>query len=224
MELMPYSHPAALDGHAVEWDSLPAFGLVTPGDWRVEVPVLGGPDLTLRELQHEDAASLCAHLTTEEVTRFISPPPTSVEGFERFIRWTHTRRAEGRFLCFGIVPAGQTRAVGFIQIHLSEPDAETAEWGFVLGAAFWGTGVFQDGARRVVNFAFAHMGLRQLVAHAATPNGRGNGALGKLGAVQTGVRRQSLERHGVRLDQAIWMIERDHWWVPPATEGGLTVH
>ena len=94
----------------------------------------------------------------------------------------------------------------------------------MLGAAYWGTGVFVDGARRVVNFAFAHMGLRQLVAHAATPNGRGNGALRKLGAVQTGVRRQSLERHGERLDQAIWSIERDHWWAPPATEGGLTVH
>ena len=223
MELMPYSQPAALDGHAAERGPLPAFGLVTPVDWRAEVPVLGGPQLTLRELEHEDAASLCAHLTTEEVTRFISPPPTNVEGFERFIRWTHTSRAQGRYLCFGIVPAGQKRAVGFIQINLGDTDADTAEWGFVLGAAYWGTGLFVDGARRVVNFAFAHMGLRQLVAHAATANGRGNGALRKLGAVQTGVRRQSLERHGQRLDQAIWTIERDRWWAS-ATEAGLTVH
>ena len=39
-----------------------------------------------------DAASLFALLTTEEVARFISPPPTSVEGFEKFIAWAHRER------------------------------------------------------------------------------------------------------------------------------------
>ena len=172
-----------------------------PSDWRAGVPALGGRHLTLRELQLEDAPSLFAHLTTEEVARFISPPPTSVEGFEAFIRWTHKRRAQGRYICFGIVPAGQTVAVGLIQIHLDETDTEIAEWGFVLGSAYWGSGLFLAGARRVADFAFAQMGLTRLVAHAAVPNGRGNGALRKLGAVQAGVRRQSFERHGVRLDQ-----------------------
>ena len=43
----------------------------------------------------EDAPSLLAMLTTEEVSRFISPPPTTVEGFERSLpgRCTSARRA-----------------------------------------------------------------------------------------------------------------------------------
>jgi ribosomal-protein-alanine N-acetyltransferase len=175
------------------------------------VPVLGGPQLTLRELQHEDAASLCAHLTTEEVTRFISPPPTNVEGFEKFIRWTHTRRAQGRFLCFGIVPAGQTRAVGFIQINLSETDGETAEWGFVLGAAFWGTGLFLQAARLMFDFAFGALGVHRLEARSVQTDARGNAVLRKLGARRDGILREAFHRDGKFRPYIMWSILAPEW-------------
>ena len=46
-----------------------------------------GKQVVMRELRASDAPSLFALLTTEEVSRFISPPPSTVEGFERFIAW-----------------------------------------------------------------------------------------------------------------------------------------
>jgi len=79
--------------------------------WRAAVPVLQVKGVTLRELRLSDAPSLLAFLTTEEVTRFISPPPTTVAGFERFIEWTHRERAAGHYVCFGIVPDGYDQAV-----------------------------------------------------------------------------------------------------------------
>ena len=60
-----------------------------------KLPVLQGMGITLRELRVSDAKSLLALLTTEEVTRFISPPPTTVEGFERFISWAVREREAG---------------------------------------------------------------------------------------------------------------------------------
>ena len=60
--------------------------------WREGLPSFVEAGFTLRELQSEDAASLLAHLATEEVSRFISPPPTSIDGFERFIRWSRLDR------------------------------------------------------------------------------------------------------------------------------------
>jgi len=54
--------------------------------------------------------------------------------------------------------------------------------------------------------------VTRLVAHAAILNGRGNGALRKLGARQTGMRPQGLKRHGMKLDQHIWRLTRDDWW------------
>ena len=56
-------------------------------------------------------------LNTEEVTRFISPPPTTLAGFERFIEWTHRERAAGNYVCFGIVPDGYDQAVGLFQVR-----------------------------------------------------------------------------------------------------------
>jgi [ribosomal protein S5]-alanine N-acetyltransferase len=222
MEMMPYHPDADRGGRHPEWaDPLPTWGPRTPSDWRVEVPTLGGPDLTLRELTLEDAPSLFEQLTTAEVARFISPPPASVAGFEAFIRWAQQRRAQGRYVCWGIVPAGHTVAVGMVQIHLSDTTPETPEWGFALGSAYWGTGVFVAAARRVVDFAFARMGLHRLEARAAVPNGRGHGALRKLGAVREAVLHQSFERHGERLDQVLWTLAREDWWVAETLREGV---
>ena len=83
--------------------------------------MLTGSKVTLRELEVTDAPSLLSMLTTEEVSRFISPPPTTVEGFERFIRWAHAERAAGRYVCFAVVPHGMTTAVGLFQVRQLEP-------------------------------------------------------------------------------------------------------
>ena len=125
-------------------------------------PVLTGSMVTLRELRLADAPSLLQMLTTEEVARFISPPPTSVEGFERFIAWTHQERAAGRYICFGVVPAGCEQAVGIIQVRTLAPGFDIAEWGFAIGSAFWGTGVFQAAARQVLGFGFEEVGVHRL--------------------------------------------------------------
>jgi len=65
---------------------------VTGSDWRAGLPLLAGNLVTLRELQVSDAPSLCAALSTEQVTRFLSPAPSSVEGFEAFIRSAQGQR------------------------------------------------------------------------------------------------------------------------------------
>ena len=46
-------------------------------DWREGLPVIRGDGITLRELRLSDAVSTLSLLTAEEVTRFISPPPTT---------------------------------------------------------------------------------------------------------------------------------------------------
>ena len=94
-----------------------------------------------------DAQSLFLALSTEEVSRFISPPPTSVQGFERFIAWTHQQRAAGHHVCFGVVPRGLDAAVGLFQVRSLEGDFGVSEWGFALASEHWGSGAFVDGAQ-----------------------------------------------------------------------------
>jgi RimJ/RimL family protein N-acetyltransferase len=175
-------------------------------DWKTQLPVLHSEGITLRELRLSDATSLLALLTTEEVTRFISPPPTTVEGFERFIQWAQRERAAGRYACFAVVPEGYDTAIGLFQIRQLDPTFGTAEWGFALGSAFWGSGLFAAGAELMIDFAFDVIGVHRLEARAAVENGRGNGALRKVGAMQEGILRKSFVRNGRQLDQALWAI------------------
>src|SRR5829696_8968415 len=153
-------------------------------NWREQLPVLTGAEVELRELRRSDAPSLFAMLTTDEVARFISPPPSTVEGFENFIVWTHRQRAAGAYACFAVTLKGYDTALGLFQVRELEPAFATAEWGFALGSAFWGTGVFKASADLVLEFAFETLGVHRLEARAAIRNGRGTAALRKVGAVQ----------------------------------------
>ena len=214
----------AISGSAAATHQAPLAEQSVTSDWRERVPVLTGSKVTLRELELEDAAPLFAMLTTEEVSRFISPPPTTVEGFERFITWAHHERSLGRYVCFAVVPHGMNTAVGLFQLRQLEAGFASGEWGFAIGSAFWGTGVFGDGARLVVDYAVETIGCHRLEARAAVINGRGNGALRKIGAVQEGILRRSFTKNGQQLDQVLWSILAEDWRQSKAVWGSKVVH
>jgi len=207
MERMPYRDEIAL---RLRSSSARSSATVST-DWRGGLPVLAGDGVVLRELRISDAPALHALLSTEEVARFISPPPSTVEGFERFIAWTLEQRIAGSYVCFGVTLRGFDTAIGIIQIRARELDFSTAEWGFAIGSAFWGTGVFGSSATLALDFAFGVLEMHRLEARASLLNGRGQGALLKLGAVKEGVLRKSLRRGDEVLDQALYTILDEEW-------------
>jgi len=209
MEKMPYT--ADMDREMMRLSDLVVPASVITSDWRTGLPVLTGRSATLRELQLPDATSLLAMLTAEEVSRFISPPPTTVEGFERFILWANRERAAGNYACFAIEPQGTDTAVGLFQLRQLEPGWGTGEWGFALGSPYWGSGLFAEGAELVLRFTFETVGVHRLEARAALHNGRGTGALRKIGAVQEGVLRRSFLRNGQYHDQGLYSILAEEW-------------
>jgi len=202
MEMMPFNDVTPPEPGIL----IPALQPASP-EWQAFVPLLMNRTTRLRELQLSDAPWLLSLLSTEEVSRFISPPPTTVEGFESFVRWSHKKRAAGSYVCFGIVPAGYDHAVGIFQIQCKP--GELPEWGFAMGSAFWGTGLFVEGAEAVLDFAFGGMGLQMVGARAATENLRGNAALQKLGAVRQGVIPNGLVLANRTYDQYYWTLSAD---------------
>jgi [ribosomal protein S5]-alanine N-acetyltransferase len=150
-------------------------------------------------------------LSTEEVSRFISPPPTTLEGYERFIEWMQRRRAAGELVCFGIVPHAMTAAVGIIQVRALEKGFGTAEWGFALGSPFWGNGMFIEGAQMVLDYAFEKIGVHRMEARCVVHNGRGNGVLQKLGAVREVRLHKSFVKNGTYYDEFLSVILDVDW-------------
>lgn len=180
-------------------------------DWPYAAPVLRGAMADLRVVEPADAPALFALLASEEVSRFGTAPPASLAQFERFIEWSTAERLAGRHFCFAVVPHGFDAAVGLFQLRQIEPGFTSAEWGFALGSAFWGTGLFVDTAPLVLDFVFSALGAHRLEARAVAANGRGNGALQKLGAVQEGVLRRAFLREGQYVDQVLWSILDEDW-------------
>lgn len=191
-------------------------------DWRVTLPALNGRKVRVRELTLADARSLLAAVNAEEVSRFISPQPGSVSAIERFVTWARTEREAGRVACFALTTPESDEAIGMFQLRALEANFATAEWGFVIGSAHWGRGLFLEAATLVVDFAFDVIGVRRLEARVAAANGRGNGALRKIGAVQEGLLRRSFLRDGRLHDQVLWSILGDEWREAKALWGPST--
>ena len=126
----------------------------------------------------------------------------------------HAQRLSGLEGSRGFIALGQFQGAIAILDHLSRArdlGFDTAEWGFAIGSAFWGTGVFGAAATLALDFAFRTLETHRLEARASLQNGRGQGALLKLGAVKEGVLRKALRRGDEVLDQALYTILADEW-------------
>jgi RimJ/RimL family protein N-acetyltransferase len=189
----------------------PEESSAAPRGWRERLPVLRDGGDRLRELVDGDAASLVAQLNSPRVLRYVAPCPPTARAFREFIRWTRAERKRGGLICYGMVPAGKPHAVGIIQLWRIERDFSTAEIGFALGEAFWGTGLFRRSARLVLDVAFAQIGVHRVEARAVDTNWRGNAALQKLGATREALLRDGFRDGDVFRDHVMWSILAPEW-------------
>ena len=180
-------------------------------DWRRGLPELSDGTIVLRGLRSHDAPSLLAHLNHSRVSEYIAPCPSTVDGFRRFIRWTHAERRRARHACYGIIPPGERSPAGIIQAWPIERDFSTAEWGFVLDDSYWGTGLFMRSARLFLDAVFGLFGVIRLEARAVNANDRGNGVLRKLGATREGVLRDGFRNGDAVRDHVLWSVLAPEW-------------
>lgn len=192
--------------------------------WKECLPTLHGVSADLRPLRRTDAPALATVLTGGEITRFLSEPPSTPAAFERFIERFEAEARSGAAFVMGVVPHGLEIPVGVLQVRRLDPSFQTAEWGFVIGSAFWGTGIFSEAAALLLDFAFDTVGVHRLEARCVVRNGRGNGVLAKLGAVQEGILRQSTQLRGEVHDQALWALLASEWRGRRRIAADLRVH
>ena len=189
--------------------------------WRDKLPVLRSGDVVLREVQVSDAPVLASLLSTPEMTRYISTPPSSVEGYEQFIAASQRAREKGEGACFTVTFGDRDTPIGLFQVRVTSAGAaaaeglsaarDSAEWGFAVAPQFWGSGVFPVAASLVLEFVFQQMGAHRLEARCALKNGRGGKALTKVGAVPEGILRKALLCGDEHLDQVLYAIVADDW-------------
>jgi ribosomal-protein-alanine N-acetyltransferase len=194
-------------------------GTSSTPDWRQELPPLTAKLVTLREPSSSDLRPLMDLLLLADASRFGIDEPVSELAVQQMLdRIAHDRRTGVAFSYVITVPS--TRAVvGLLQTRQIDLSWESAEWECTLAPSWRGTGVFLEAARLVGSFAFGTVGVHRLEARVLLQNGRANGALRKLGAVQEGILRESMRRGNEYLDQVLWSVLKEDWgehWVSTA--------
>jgi RimJ/RimL family protein N-acetyltransferase len=187
--------------------------------WRTELPTLTGRSVTLREVAAQDLAALIDVLSVGDATRFGNDGPVSDVAVQELIDDAVRDRAAGHAFTYTITLTASRVLVGLVQVRQLDPGFEAAAWECTIAPSSRGTGVFLDSARLVGSFAFGTIGTHRLEARVLLQNGRANGALRKLGAVQEGILRRSLRRHGEYFDQVLWSLLKEDWgdhWVSTA--------
>jgi len=187
----------------------------TPGnstsDWRSELPILTARLVTLREPTAADLRPLIDLRSVADSSSYGIDVPSPEMAMQQLIDRASQDRASGRAFTY-VVTVSSTRAVvGLVQARQIDLSWESAEWECTIAPSWRGTGVFLETARLVGSFAFGTVGVHRLEARVALQNGRANGALRKLGAVQEGVLRQSVRRGGEYVDQVLWSLLKEDW-------------
>lgn len=193
---------------------------VMPTDWRQGLPALAGRIVALREPKADDLGPLVDLLSIADAVRFGLDESVTEKAVHAFIERALRDRGVGVSFTY-VITLGATRAiVGLAQVRQLDVMFEAAEWEMTLAPSARGTGVFLDAARLLGSFAFGSVGAHRLESRIVLQNGRANGAMNKLGAVQEGVLRRSVRRGGEYCDQVLWSVLKDDWsnhWVSTAS-------
>jgi RimJ/RimL family protein N-acetyltransferase len=187
--------------------------------WRSELPTLTGRTITLREPVPQDLGPLVDLLSLGDATRFGIEEPVNAVGVQELIDRAARERANGISVTYVITLAGTRTIGGLLQVRQLDPAFEAAEWECTIAPSSRGCGIFMEAARLAGSFAFGTLGTHRLEARVLLQNGRGSGAMRKLGAVQEGVLRRSVRSGGEYFDQVLWSILKEDWgehWVSTA--------
>ena len=192
---------------------------ITGSNWLAELPTLTARLVTLREPIAQDLGPLVDLLSLGDACRFGLDEPVTDLLVQQFIDRARHDRAAGLAFTYVVTIGAAHTVSGVAQVRQLDPAFETAEWECTLAPSSRGTGVFLETARLVGSFAFGSVGVHRLESRVLLKNGRANGALRKLGAVQEGILRRSLRRGGEYLDQVLWSMLKEDWgerWVSTA--------
>jgi RimJ/RimL family protein N-acetyltransferase len=178
-------------------------------EWKARLPPLTSLNMTLREPTSQDLAPLLNLLSIGDAAPFGLDHPATEVAVRDFIDRAIRDRVAGLSFTYVITTGAPGSVVGLIQVRQVDGTFETAEWECTIAPSARGRGVFVEAARLAGSFTFDWVGAHRIELRVPVKNGRANGALRKLGAMQEGLLRRSLRQGDEYYDQALWAVLRE---------------
>jgi RimJ/RimL family protein N-acetyltransferase len=172
------------------------------------VPTISTARLRLRPYELSDVAELTRLIGAREVAENLLrvPYPYREQDARNFI----LSIKEGAEASFAITLAGDQNLIGGLGLRI-DSEHPRAELGYWLGTGFWGRGYATEGARAVVEYGFATLGLHRIYASAFRENTASAKVLQKLGMTHEGCLRQHALKWGRFVDLEMYAILRCEW-------------
>ena len=159
----------------------------------------------VRDWSRADKASLLLHANNRNVWRNLTDrfphPYTEANADEWFAMLEATKEPTHWAI---EVEGAAVGGIGFIPG--SDVYANSAQFGYWLGEAFWGRGIMTLAVQRVAPYALSHFALRRLQSPVFAWNPASMRVLEKAGFVREGVRRAAISKDGEITDEVLYAL------------------
>ncbi len=180
--------------------------------WGEKLPLLKGPQVTLRALEASDAPALFEVFGDPEVMRYWSTAPLdSVRAAGRLLGEIDAGFSARRLFQWGIADRDTGTIVGTCTLLRMEQAHRRSEVGFALARSRWGRGEAFRAVAMVLAFAFNALALHRIEADVDPRNERSLRLLERLGFRREGVLRERYQVNGEVQDSAILGLLRSDW-------------
>lgn len=176
------------------------------------IPPLRTDRLTIRPLEKSDLSGLMPINSDDDVTRYLPYTswctPADADAWYGRIR---TREANEELRQYVIVEAETHAVIGACLVFSVQPTHGVAEFGYVLGKAYWGKGYAQEAMRAFVTALLTTFDLHRLEAKLDPRNHASATLLQRLGFTPEGLLRENIFGKGERSSLAIYGVLKNEW-------------
>jgi ribosomal-protein-alanine N-acetyltransferase len=177
-------------------------------------PTFNTDRLRVRPIELTDAKALFEFMSDRKVTERYGQKPRTWEETQAWVRDRLADRSRRGSIYWVFTLRGDSVAIGSCCYWNFEPGFRTAEIGYELHRAHWGTGIMTEALPPIISYGFARLGLHRIEASPLAENRPSRRLLLKLGFKNEGRLRQRVFFRGRYLDQSYYGLLREDWPKP----------
>ena len=144
---------------------------------------LCGPRVRLRDFRPSDTDDVFRYASDPVVTRAAGWAPHRTP-FDSMAYIQRCLAHDWGPITFAVEYLAEARVVGVVDIRIVSRFRALGEIGYTLARPYWGQGLNVEAGRLLLEYGFAHLGLRRIQAVCATGNRRSYRTMEKLGMLR----------------------------------------
>ena len=178
-----------------------------------EIETITTARLILRKLTLSDVRDYYDRIgSSAAVTKYmLFDPHPDISHSVASVQKALTRYEAGRCYRWAIALPEDNSLIGVIELLRFDEEAESCSFAYMIGENFWGKGYGTEALRAALDFAFAKIRVRTIIADHFSSNPASGACMRKAGMTHIRTLPEKYEKHGLLYDAEEYQITRDQW-------------